>query len=820
MKNPLMHGRAVRRLHPAPLALAAALALTLPVLAQVPAADAKAATLAIGAQPLGSALNELSAATGTPIAFSPALVAGRTAPAVKGHLTVRQALDQLLSGSGLVGVLEGGSVVVKQAPPPVAESADTVLPAVRVSASVVRSGTTEGTGSYTPVRSDSANKLNLKPREIPQSITVVTRQMIEDKGLTTVEQVLQHTPGVSMVGDASQNSQIFVRGFYLESGILIDGLNTTSAQPVYEGSISQGLDPAIADRVEVVKGATGIVAGLGSPAASVNFVRKRPTTEFQAHADVAAGSWNRRSGEADISGPLNADATVRGRLVTALRKGDSSIDRYSYEKAVVYGVVDVDLSPSTTVSLAIDHQRSDTDGAYNWNSSPAFYLDGGVFKPSASFSTGQKWTYWDVRQTSVTPMLEHRFDNGWQAKLSLRRAEASIDRVSFYPGDSVDRATGNLVGAWNDPYADRSRRHSDTDSIDAYATGRFELFRRKHDLAFGVSQGRNRFSMATYNSGTLADYAIGSGAIPEPAISSNATYEQRFTQTQSGVFGTARLNPFDALKIMVGGRLSNWKHTTDDLINGTSSTVQHNKIVTPYVGLVYEFVPGFSAYASRTGVFRPVTNYGADGKLLEPAKGSNKEIGLKMGFLEDRLNLSLAAYETREDNFPEWANMGMLPSGEWIYRSIDGVKTTGHEIELSGRLAQGWDVSGGYTHNEAKDADGEPKLTYVPKDLVKFTLSRKLDSGFTLGGTVRWQSRSYYDTSVRESGSSNPAISVRQDQKAYSLLDLMARWQIDAQYAVTLNVNNVLNKTYYRSTWGYADYGESRNAMLALRAKW
>lgn len=820
MKNTLTQARPAPRFQTAPLALAVALALSLPAQAQPASPDAKVTAVSIAAQPLAAALNELSAAAGTPIAFSPALVSGRLAPSVQGRLTVRQALEQLLSGSGLVGTIEGSSVVIRQAAPPAVDSVDATLPAVRVTASGVRSGTTEGTGSYAPVRSDSANKLNLKPREIPQSITVVTRQMIEDKGLTTVEQVLQHTPGVSMVGDASQNSQIFVRGFYLESGILIDGLNTTSAQPVYEGSISQGLDPAIADRVEVVKGATGIVAGLGSPAASVNFVRKRPTSEFQAHADVAAGSWRRRSGEADISGPLNADATVRGRLVTALRKGDSFIDRYSYEKGVVYGVVDVDLSPSTTVSLAVDHQRSDTDGAFNWNSSPAFYLDGGVFKPSASFSTGQKWTYWDVRQTSVTPMLEHRFDNGWQAKLSLRRAEASIDRVSFYPGDSVDRVTGNLVGAWSDPYADRSRRQSDTDSIDAYATGRFELLGRRHDLAFGASQGRNRFSMATYSSATLADYGIGSGAIPEPVISSTVTYEQRFTQTQSGVFGTARLNPFDALKIMVGGRVSNWKHTTDDIVNGTSSTVQHNKIITPYLGLVYEFVPGFSAYASRTGVFRPVTNYGADGKLLDPAKGSNKEIGLKIGLLEDRLNLTLAAYETREDNFPEWANMGRLPSGEWIYRSIDGVKTTGHEIELSGRLAPGWDVSGGYTHNEAKDAEGEPKLTYVPKDLVKFTLSRKLDSGLTLGGTVRWQSRSYYNSSVRESGSSNPPISVRQDQKAYALLDLMARWQIDAQYAVTLNVNNVLDKTYYRSTWGYADYGESRNAMLALRAKW
>lgn len=806
-------------LSPVSMALAAAaLALSAPLLAQAPSAPdtTRAVPLAIAAQPLGSALNELSAATGTPIAFAPALVAGKTAPAVHGDLIVRQVLDRLLAGTGLVAVVEGAAVVVKPAPSPAAES-EATLPAVRVSARAAGDGVTEGTGSYAPGTTDSATKMNLTPREIPQSITVVTRQMIEDKGLTTVEQVLQHTPGVSMVGDASQNSQIFVRGFYLESGILVDGLNTTSAQPVYEGSISQGLDPAIADRVEVVKGATGIVAGLGSPSASVNFIRKRPTPGFQARAEVGIGNWRRRSGEVDVGGPINGDGTVRGRLVAALRSGDSYIDRYGYDKAVLYGIVDVDLSPRTTVSLAVDHQRSDTDGSFNWNSNPAFYLDGGVFRPSVSFSTGQRWTYWDVRQTSLTPTLEHRFDNGWQAKLALRRAKASIDRVSFYPGNYVDRATGELVGSFRGPYADRSLRHSDTDSVDAYATGRFQWLGRSHDLAFGASYGRNDFSMATYESDELPPYAVGDGAVAEPAISPTESFDNLYRQQQRGVFVTARFNPSDALKIMVGGRLSDWKHTTVDRTDGSRSTVEHDDIFTPYVGVIYELTRSVSAYASYTGVFRPVTYYGADGQLLEPAEGSNAEVGLKFGLLDDRLNLSLAAYQVKEDNFPEWADQGMLPNGEWIYRSIDGVKTTGYEVELSGRLAPGWDASGGYTYNKAKDAAGNPKLTYVPKHLFKFTLSHQAGRGLTLGGSVRWQSSSYDDTGIF---AVTPSIPVRQRQRSYSLLDLMARWQIDPRYALTLNLNNVFDKAYYRSTWGYADYGEPRNAMLALRAQW
>jgi TonB-dependent siderophore receptor len=787
----------------------------------------------VPAGPLADALNRFAVQAGVSLAVDADKVKGRASAGLKGAVTVEEGFQRLLAGSGLqLGRTPAGYTLLpaqaaaQPATAPVAQHTPVAAPApgggantlsaVTVSAQAVRDGTSEGSGSYAQRFTDSATRLNLSPRETPQSITVVTRQMIEDKGLSTVEQVLQHTPGVSMVGDASQNSQIFVRGFYMESGIQVDGLNTTSAQPIYEGSISQGLDPAIADRVEVVKGAAGIVAGLGSPSASVNFIRKRPTSEFQASAEASVGSWNRLSGEVDIGGPVNADGSVRARLVTAVRHGNSYIDRYGYDKSVFYGVVDADITPSTTVSLAVDHQRSDTDGAFNYSSNPAFYLDGGTFRPSVSFSTGQDWTYWNVRQTSVTPTLEHRFDNGWLGKIALRHAEASIDRVSFYPGEYVDRSTGMMVGAWGPANADRSLRQSDTDSLDAYATGRFDWLGRKHDLAVGMNYGRNDFSMATYNSDTLPAYGIGTGAIAAPAISSTATYDQLYSQQQAGLFATARFNPTDALKLMLGGRFSNWQHTTDDRANGSSNTVRHNNIFTPYLGVVYELGRNTSLYGSYTGVFRPVTYYGADGKLLEPAEGSNAEIGVKFGLLEDRLNLSLAAYQSKEDNYPEWADQGRLPSGEWIYKSVDGVKTTGFEAELSGRLAPGWEVSGGYTFNRAKDATGAAKLTYVPKHQVKLSLNHKVDAALTLGGSLRWQSSSYYDTTIY---AASPSITVRQEQKAYALLDLMARWQFTPRYAVTVNLNNVFNKVYNRSIWGYADYGEPRNVVVSLRAK-
>lgn len=798
----------------------------------------------IPAGSLDQALGRFGREAGIAIAVSSEVTAGLAGPGVSGDLTVAAALRRLLDGTGLTAVRDAqgeytlrrigagaasgaaggaangaasGAAAVPAAAVPAAPRGSQTLPAVSVIAQRVADGTSEGTGSYAPTISDSATRLGLKPRETPQTVTVFTSQMIEDKGVTSVEQVLQQTPGVVMIGDASQNSQIFVRGFSLDSGIFIDGLNTTSAQPVYEGSLSQGLDPAIADRIEVVKGATGIVAGLGSPSASVNFIRKRPTTDFQAHAELGAGNWRRWSALADVGGPLNEQGNLRGRLVAAQRSGDSYIDRYSSDRTVLYGIVDVDLTASTLASLAIDHQRNRTDGAFNWDSNPAFYTDGGVFSRGPSFSTGQSWSYWNTRQTSITPMLEHRFDNGWKAKLALRKAQGKIDRVAFFPGSYVDRATGEISGGWNAGRADRHLRDSDTDSADAYATGRFGWLGREHDLAVGVSYGQNRFAMAGYPSDPTPPYTIDTGSIAAPPISATPDSDMRYTQRQAGLFATARFNPTDAIKVMVGGRVSNWQFDTQDRLEATDTRVKHNSIFTPYLGLLFDVHRDVTLYASYTGTFRPGLNFGADGKLLDPAEGYNREVGVKMGLLDDKLNLALAAYQALEDNFPEFANEGRLPNGNWIYRSIDGVKTTGYEAEVSGQLSPRWEVMGGYTYNRARDAEGKPKLTYVPKHLLRFSASHHWNDQLTLGGTVRWQSGSYYDTSINVA---TPPLDVTQRQKAYTLLDLMARWQFNRRLSLSLNLNNLLDKSYYRSMWGYADYGEPRSLFVTMRVNW
>lgn len=681
-------------------------------------------------------------------------------------------------------------------------------------------------GSYTARSMNGATGIDMTLRETPQTVTIMTSQMIEDKGLVDMEQVLDNVPGVSKVGDASEYSMMFVRGFQLDTGVQVDGMITTPANGTYSGDISQGIDPVLAERVEVLKGAAGILGGQGEPSATVNMIRKRPTTDFQASVLGSYGSWDNVRAETDVSGALNESGSVRGRFIGTYLNGDSYIDRYSREKSLVYGILDVDLSDRTIFTFAVDNAEIHSDGVYNWNSNPAFYTDGTLIDHDVSFSTGQDWSYRDIKQWSVMPELKHTFENDWVLRTSYRYSEAELDVSNPSFGAYVDKATGDVVDARNPPYALYSDRASTTQSFNIATNGVFGLFGRDHDLVVGYNYSKNEFDLA-FKYADLEPYNLAdTSSIPPDYSGPSSPYgasKSVDVGEQSGAYTTVRFSLADPLKLMLGGRLSDWSYDSTDLVNGAAVHTSEKNVTTPYAGIVYDLNSFLSLYTSYTGIFLPSQYYGADGNILEPTEGTNTEAGLKMAFFDNDLNISAAVYQANKDNVAEWADLGQLPNGSWIYESIDGIKTDGYEVEVAGALTENWNLSGGYTYNKAEDEDGNKRTTYIPNKMFKitntYTFTDKLD-GLTLGASARWQSDSYYDTSIAANiSATGERIAIRQEQPAYWLFDVMARYQLSDTLSVTLNVDNLFDEFYNRSIWGYADFGEPRSATVGIRYK-
>lgn len=757
----------------------------------------------IAAGPLGRTLSTFSAQAGIALSFDPALTDGLLSPALSGTYSARDALNRLLAGSGLelVQRTDGTYTLNKATAATATPRESSTLPEVQVTA--VQSATTEGTGSYTTGSASTATRLNLSIRETPQSVSVITRQRMDDQGLSQLSDVVTQTPGlvIAQTGNGgSDSSPIYSRGFVVEN-YQVDGVGQ-----VFSGynSLFQTNDMAIYDRVEVVRGATGLMNGVGAPSATINLMRKRPTAQFQASAKVEAGSWNYYRAEADMSAPLNEAGSLRGRVVAAYQENDSYIDRLHEKKEILYGIVEADLSPATLATFGVSLQNHDATG-HSRGARPAYFSDGSRAIWARSDSAAAEWAYSKRHNQSIFASIEHQFDNEWLAKATLSQGKSNYDELLGYAtGGNPDRVSG----AGTILYASRWVGNPTQNSLDLYASGPFNLLGRKHDLVIGATVARTKVDAPTYGNWTLLSipniytWDGNTPLNPNKPIQGNYTDEENI----SSAYSTVRFRPTDALSLILGSRITSWER----MQSSVKDARYENGKVTPYAGLVYDFNKNWSGYASYTDIFKPQNNKTASGDYIDPLLGKSYEIGAKAEFFDKRLNLGMAMYKIEQDNLAVSIPNVFAPDGSQAYRAVSGTSTRGFEAELSGELARNWQGSIGFSRGITVDRNKARLNTNIPQNTFKVFTTYRLagfGDGLTVGGGVRWQSEIY---SVNQ----GPA-QARFTQAAYSVVDLMARYEISRQLTLTANLYNAFDKSYYTST-GNSYYGAPRNVRVGL----
>ncbi|AZC20273.1 TonB-dependent siderophore receptor [Pseudomonas sp. CMR5c] len=295
---------------------------------------------AIPAGNLDQALNRFASENGILLSVDAQLTAGKRSPGLDGSYPVAEGLSHLLAGTGLRATNRGGNYAVEVAP----DNAGALQLKTTTVTGAGLGATTEGTGSYTTGQTNTATKLDLSLRETPQSVSVMTKQRMQDQNLRSIGQVLEQTPGLNVQSPGSDRLYVYSRGLPIDN-FQYDGVPTTSF--AFSQAMPHALsDMAIYDRIEVVRGATGLMSGAGDPSGTVNMVRKKPTSTFQGHVSAGLGSWDLYRTEVDVSGPLTDNGAVRGRAVAAYQQGNSFTDHLQQEKTILYGVTEMDLSPT------------------------------------------------------------------------------------------------------------------------------------------------------------------------------------------------------------------------------------------------------------------------------------------------------------------------------------------------------------------------------------------------------------------------------------------------------------------------------------------
>ena len=672
---------------------------------------------------------------------------------------------------------------------------------------------TEGTQSYTTSAAKTATPLKMSLRETPQSVTVVTQQRIQDQDLQTITDVVNNTTGISLNRYETNRGQINARGFELNS-LMIDGVPTIYEQPWSSGEIFGSL--AMYDRVEVVRGANGLMTGAGDPSASLNLVRKRASSkELKGSVEVKGGTWDTYGTMGDLSLALNEEGTIRARLVGEFNTGDSWMDMNSNQRETFYGTMDIDLSEDTTLWFGASRQENNTDSPM-WGGLPVWYTDGSKTDWSRSKTTSADWSKWDTTYETYFVNLDHTFANDWQLNLSYNRGERNADSYLLYVYTYADKSGTVPMATFPAMY----RTKTVQDDYSLRVSGPFSLFGREHDVAFGYIHSEQDFDADTRAALTgwggissLDDY---NGHFPEPTWGGMTTYGYGDV-TQKGAYAATRLNLTDDLKLILGARDSNYEKESNDIYatEPTHTDVDHE--VTPYAGIVYDLTDYMSAYASYTEIFLPQSERDISGQQLDPITGESYETGLKFEFFDGRLNASAAIFQIKQDNLGESTGVFIPGTIELAYEAGEGATSKGFELEVNGELAPGWNLMAGYTQFDLENADGDDVNTLYPTKLVRtFTTYRVpgiFNDKLTIGGGVNWQDAIYtYAT--------NPAgNSEKIEQDAYALVNLMARYQITENLSAQLNANNVTDEKYFDifDAYGALTYGAPRSFTASAK---
>lgn len=656
--------------------------------------------------------------------------------------------------------------------------------------------TTEQTQSYTTGAMATATKLDMSIRETPQSVSVITRTQMDDFGLTGINEVLEHTTGVTVEQIETDRVYYTARGFEI-TNFQIDGIGMPLTDTIQHGDV----DTAIFDRVEVVRGASGLTSGTGNPSATINMVRKRPTKDFQASVKTSAGSWDDYRLDADISGAISE--RVGGRLVLVEGSANSYLDNYGKDTFVLYGITDFKISDKTVLTIGASRQDTHANSPM-WGALPMSYTNGVQTDYDESTSTSADWSYWDLTNDSAFVEMAHSFNEDWKLTTVYRHEKSNSSTELLYMFGTPDMQTGAGLFGWPGHFETNTKE----DVLDSYLTGKFELGGRQHELVAGVShskssQEEHELEDPNYGFPAIGSLELWNGNIAHPNFFLPIGGSD-FTDKEKAFYAAGHFQLLDPLTLTIGARVVDWKSNGDSY--GVPQNAKETGKTIPYVGLVYDIDENWSTYASYTETFMPQGERDLNLNRLTPTEGNSKEIGVKSAWFDNRLNASFAVFDAKHEGLAEWVGYVGL---EAVYGAED-FYSKGYEAELSGEVAPGLEATVGYTDLSIEDKNGRDARTYVPQQLFKASASYRVPQleAMKVGASVNWQD-----------GIKRPNGIV--DQDSYALLDAFVSYDFTKNVSASLNVNNITGEKYLNSLmWDQAYYGEPRSAVASLTWKY
>lgn len=650
--------------------------------------------------------------------------------------------------------------------------------------------------------SNGATNLDLAIKETPQSISVVSSGQMAQFGADSLNEALRLATGIQVEEWETNRTNYLARGFEIKS-TQIDGVGMPNDWGIATGA----MDAFGYEKLEVIRGANGLLTGVGNSAGTLNYVRKRPTNDAEGKVGVKVGSWGERRVEFDYSTPFNENGTWAGRVVVAREEGDSYLRDFEAERTFGYAVIDGQVGENGTLAFGYSWQQADTTGNM-WGALPFVNADGTQPSWDVGTSTTVDWAYWDTNTQTAFVEYAHRLGDDWQLKATYNHRKGDNDDQLFfaYSMTGLDPVTRLGLVGWG--YKGQDALSSDL--FDVSVNGRFRLFGREHEAMFGLSHAESEqrywYNPAPFDSpafGPLPAFPYEGSAVPEPVWGAQVASSE-FNQRLKRAFGATRIALTEEFKAIVGVNFAEY-HREGNNSGVPFSETESN--TSPYAGLTYDFNDDILGYVSYSDIYQPQDQRDFDGVYLAPSKGVNYEVGVKAEWLDKRLLTTLAYFTAKQDGLATFA--GYSSETLMNYYVPKDVESKGWEFEATGRLGDHTDLVFGYTHLKMDGEEGTLTYNWVPRRTANLMLSTRLPAykAVSLGIGGRWQSaisnvESYSGQTVR--------------QGSYTTLNAFAAWDFLENATVRANVGNLTDEKYINTLYQIGYYGAPRHWSLSL----
>lgn len=773
----------------------------------------------IPAGPLEATLNRLGRDAGVLITFGSGVTEGLNSPGVRGSYAAEDALSQVLKGTGLGAIRAAGSGYALQTLPTAAaaSTSSATLSEIRVTAQAETESAWGRATGYVAQRGSTATKTDAPILEVAQSISVITRDRMDDQGVRTLNDALQYSAGVrSNTGGANPaDDSMSVRGFSQFSGNFYqDGLRL---MPL--GTFGfYGVEPFGAERVEVLKGPASVLYGQNSPGGVVNFVSKRPTRDPVREIELSAGSFGRKQAAFDVGGALREDGTLMYRLVGLARDADQQIDYMRDDR--VYLAPSVTWAPSarTSVTLRGFYQKNRAMQSTNIQYAA---LDGSNPNGRVPLSRFLGEPGFDFEETQVASLgyeARHELDSGWIVKQNFRYLHAkNHEQYMFRYGRLIDDVITNRE-------IDSRDAKGQVYTLDTNLSGRFTTGSVRHELITGVDYNRSKTQFRSYIADGLqlnVFAPVYGAAVDLTQLQPDALRDE--DSQQLGLYVQDRIQ-YDRWVLAVGGR-HDWNKLaqTNFLPSLSVATRRNPSAFTGRAGLTYLADNGVAPYVSYTESFLPVSGVDSAARPFEPETGKQFEVGVK--YMPNPSNsLTLAAFDLRRQNV-----LTTDPDDLRYFIQRGEVRSRGIELEGLTQPTKQVKLLAALTYNPTKVTKANPdayggstqgkSLYETPKKMASvwahYTFLGDL-SGLGVGVGARYIGKTW--------GDSNNTFRV----PAFTLVDASLRYdlgQANSEWkgvTVSVTAKNLLDKYHVASCFSpnACNYGEKRNVIVRVGYTW